>query len=241
MRICPHCNTVNEDDATTCVNCGAVLTKPILALICPKCGKVSPIGTKECPVCHEKLVEQNQQVLNYSIQPPKKKRILGVTLMLLIFGGIFLFISINYSRIAPNRYVKYLGVEFNFQDSQHHTLSKRYFMVKQNNKRYQARFSVAYLGQGKQGRNKMNTSETKKFAAQYRQNPHYTLDVKPTMARLNGPQQVVIRTSRSKILTGYKSRSFEEKIASDTFPCIVKGNSQIKYVHLLSAMARPYE
>lgn len=54
MKKCEKCNTLNDDQAQFCCNCVAKLPG-MLALVCPTCGKVSPIGTKECLVCHTPL------------------------------------------------------------------------------------------------------------------------------------------------------------------------------------------
>lgn len=55
MKKCPYCNTLNPDDAEVCENCGKPLKGQMLALVCPNCGKVNALGSRECSICHTKL------------------------------------------------------------------------------------------------------------------------------------------------------------------------------------------
>ncbi|MBC8743490.1 zinc-ribbon domain-containing protein [Lactobacillus sp. Marseille-P7033] len=113
MKRCPRCNTVNEDTATTCVNCGTVLTPQILALVCPKCGKVSPLGTKTCPVCHEKLTDRHQEIVNHAVTVQKTNKVekLYAWLLIVVFCVLLLIIGTRYSQIKKtvDIYPEYVG------------------------------------------------------------------------------------------------------------------------------------
>ena len=51
---CRNCGAVkNTDEGIPCSNCGAVGGYKF----CPHCGAVTPMGSKECPCCHEELHE----------------------------------------------------------------------------------------------------------------------------------------------------------------------------------------
>lgn len=62
MKKCPYCNTLNPDDAEVCENCGKQLKGQMLALVCPNCGKVNALGSRECSVCHTKLSQSNHLI-----------------------------------------------------------------------------------------------------------------------------------------------------------------------------------
>lgn len=229
MRICPHCNTLNKDEATTCVNCGAVLTKPILALICPKCGKVSPIGAKECPVCHEKLAEQNQQEIIVPVKKPKKKKSLWALLIVVILGGMFMLLGIKVSKIAPVVYQGYIGIEFIYKDHSKKVLYKDYYIVKQNDKSNQTKFSVAYAGRGNKGKTKVSLMERSKLMHSYKKYPHYLIEVKKNRTILTGPQQVILKVPQSAVIG---PKNYEEKIMSTDCSCEMKNNRKIKRVEM---------
>ncbi|MCC4440836.1 zinc-ribbon domain-containing protein [Limosilactobacillus reuteri] len=72
MKKCPYCNTLNPDDAEVCENCGKSLKGQMLALVCPNCGKINALGSRECSVCHTKLSQGNHQLVSRKITPRKK-------------------------------------------------------------------------------------------------------------------------------------------------------------------------
>lgn len=231
MKRCPRCNTVNEDDATTCVNCGTVLTPQILALVCPRCGKVSPLGTKECPVCQEKLAEQNQKMVEQFIKLPKRKNNFWSLVLLIITSITVIFLGLSFTQIKPVIYVKYVALECIYQDKHHSNLYREYYVAKQNNKERQTTFSVAYLGQGNIGKSKINNVEPRKYAHQYHINPHYEFNIKRNKTVLTGPTRVVLNESQSKIIIPDDS---EVKFNTGTFSCRVKDKEKIKYIKILT-------
>ncbi|EEI64630.1 hypothetical protein HMPREF0534_2039 [Limosilactobacillus reuteri CF48-3A] len=44
----------------------------MLALVCPNCGKINALGSRECSVCHTKLSQGNHQLVSRKITPRKK-------------------------------------------------------------------------------------------------------------------------------------------------------------------------
>lgn len=47
MLVCPHCQFENPDTNNFCQNCGGSLTDKT----CPRCGKLTPLDTTQCPHC----------------------------------------------------------------------------------------------------------------------------------------------------------------------------------------------
>ncbi|MCC4340511.1 zinc-ribbon domain-containing protein [Limosilactobacillus reuteri] len=72
MKKCPYCNTLNPDDAEVCENCGKPLKGQMLALVCPNCGKVNALGSREwalCPVKYTDQIDKNFRRLDCGIVP----------------------------------------------------------------------------------------------------------------------------------------------------------------------------
>lgn len=94
MKVCLKCNTINDNDATICENCGAPLPMAMLAIVCPNCGKVCPLKTKECPACHHPLADiQPKKVTVNAVQSPRKnKKLLRWLAIIAIILGAVLFI-----------------------------------------------------------------------------------------------------------------------------------------------------
>lgn len=233
MKICPRCNTVNDDQADHCVNCGAALTKPILALVCPNCGKVSALGTTECPVCHTKLSDDNQKVVKEHLKLPNKKRtIISILLLFLISGALFLVFSVRYSRVAPVIPYRYLGMTVNYQDQHHQTQFTEYYVIKQE-RRGQRQFQMAYLGRGNTGKSRFKLTKSN-FEYQYRHRPHYLLDVKKDETVINRPHRLTIKVPDRKILSVYADPNSKELIIVSSFPrkCTVKGEPKISSVNI---------
>lgn len=231
MKICPQCNTVNDDHASRCVNCGAVLDKPILALICPHCGKVSALGTSECPVCHTKLPQQTPKMVKQAIKAPNKKRtILGILLSILIFGSLFLMFSSHYSQLVPNLHSKYVGLIFDYQDRHHKILFTEYYIAKQQKKGKQ--LQIAYLGRGRVGKSRLNVANN--FAHQFRSSPHYQLTVEKHQTVLNGPHRVIMKIPQNQILHWKRNPHGYEFLDANVFPvdCKVVGNPKVKSINL---------
>ncbi|WP_288490202.1 zinc ribbon domain-containing protein [uncultured Limosilactobacillus sp.] len=233
MKICPRCNTVNDDQADHCVNCGATLTKPILALVCPNCGKVSALGTTECPVCHTKLSNDNQKVVKEHLKLPNKKRtIIGVLLLLIIAGALFLVFSFRYSRVVPVIPYEYLGMTISYQDRHHHTLFTEYYVIKQKEKG-QRKFQMAYLGRGNIGKSRFKLTKAN-FAYQYRHRSHYLLNIKKDETVINRPHRLTIKVPDRKIISAYAEPNSMELIIVSSFPrkCTVQGEPGIDSVNI---------
>ena len=55
---CPHCQTINREDAEFCKECGTSLQEEIL---CPQCGYSNTFDSKFCNKCGSSLTARTTQ------------------------------------------------------------------------------------------------------------------------------------------------------------------------------------
>ena len=223
MKKCPYCNTLNPDDAEVCENCGKPLKGQILALVCPNCGKVNALGSRECSVCHTKLSQGNHQLVSREITPRKNNKRWGY-IALIAFGlSIALFTYLG-TKNASNSLTpdKTEALEFRYFDKNKKVLYNDYCILNNTNTLLRQHFSIAYIGRDAQGARPLKVVSLKKAKKLYRQNKHYSLYVRKRDAIVNGPQRVIIRDGAKTISMnpGRHDKIYQRERDS----CVVKGN-----------------
>lgn len=207
MKICPKCNTKNDDGNIFCQNCGAKLPGT-LALICPQCGKVCALGTKECPVCHTKLNGQPHQVVPESA-PKKANRKLTMILNVLIIG-IFLIV-VGYCAQRTQLSSHYIGAKVVCYDQNHHYQFTEYFVVNEHVDPKDDEFQAAYVGSNKVGAAKLKNVEIGHIDKLYRTHRHYLIKTGHGKAVFTGPQKVSIQMRLKQ-----KSFTLNDSFITDT-------------------------
>ena len=147
MKKCPYCNTLNPDDAEVCENCGKSLKGQILALVCPNCGKVNVLGSRECSVCHTKLSQGNHQLVSRKITPRKNNKRWGY-IALIAFGlsiALFTYLGTKNASnsLTPN---KTEALEFRYFDKDKKVLYNDCYIFNATNSLLRQHFSIAYIG-----------------------------------------------------------------------------------------------
>ena len=231
MKKCPYCNTLNPDDAEVCENCGKSLKGQMLALVCPNCGKVNALGSRECSVCHTKLSQGNHQLVSREITPRKNNKRWGY-IALIAFGlSIALFTYLG-TKNASNSLTpdKTEALEFRYFDKNKKVLYNDYCILNNTNTLLRQHFSIAYIGRDAQGARPLKVVSLKKAKKLYRQNKHYSLYVRKRDAIVNGPQRVIIRDGAKTISMnpGRHDKIYQRERDS----CVVKGNKQVKFIKI---------
>ena len=231
MRKCPYCNTLNPDDAEVCENCGKSLKGQMLALVCPNCGKVNALGSRECSVCHTKLSQGNHQLVSRKITPRKNNKRWGY-IALIAFGlsiALFTYLGTKNASnsLTPN---KTEALEFRYFDKDKKVLYNDYYIFNATNTLLRQHFSIAYIGRDAQGARPLKVVSLKKAKKLYRQNKHYSLYVRKRDAIVNGPQRVIIRDGAKTISMnpGRHDKIYQRERDS----CVVKGNKQVKFIKI---------
>ena len=231
MRKCPYCNTLNPDDAEVCENCGKSLKGQMLALVCPNCGKVNALGSRECSVCHTKLSQGNHQLVSRKIHPEKNNKRWGY-IALIAFGlsiALFTYLGTKNASnsLTPN---KTEALEFRYFDKDKKVLYNDYYIFNATNTLLRQHFSIAYIGRDAQGARPLKVVSLKKAKKLYRQNKHYSLYVRKRDAIVNGPQRVIIRDGAKTISMnpGRHDKIYQRERDS----CVVKGNKQVKFIKI---------
>lgn len=231
MKKCPYCNTLNPDDAEVCENCGKSLKGQILALVCPNCGKVNVLGSRECSVCHTKLSQGNHQLVSRKITPRKNNKRWGY-IALIAFGlsiALFTYLGTKNASnsLTPN---KTEALEFRYFDKDKKVLYNDYYIFNATNTLLRQHFSIAYIGRDAQGARPLKVVSLKKAKKLYRQNKHYSLYVRKRDAIVNGPQRVIIRDGAKTISMnpGRHDKIYQRERDS----CVVKGNKQVKFIKI---------
>lgn len=231
MKKCPYCNTLNPDDAEVCENCGKSLKGQMLALVCPNCGKVNALGSRECSVCHTKLSQGNHQLVSRKITPRKNNKRWGY-IALIAFGlsiALFTYLGTKNASnsLTPN---KTEALEFRYFDKDKKVLYNDYYIFNATNTLLRQHFSIAYIGRDAQGARPLKVVSLKKAKKLYRQNKHYSLYVRKRDAIVNGPQRVIIRDGAKTISMnpGRHDKIYQRERDS----CVVKGNKQVKFIKI---------
>ncbi|AXX74562.1 zinc ribbon domain-containing protein [Limosilactobacillus reuteri] len=231
MKKCPYCNTLNPDDAEVCENCGKPLKGRMLALVCPNCGKVNALGSRECSVCHTKLSQSNHQLVSREITPRKNNKRWGY-IALIAFGlliALFTYLGTKNARnpLTPS---KIETLEFSYFDKNKEGLYKDYYIVNVPNTLLCQHFSIAYIGRNAQGARLLKVVTLKKTKKLYRQNKHYSLYVRKRDVIVSGPQRVIIRNGAEMFSTapGRHNKIYQQGRNS----CVVKGNKQVKLIKI---------
>ena len=231
MKKCPYCNTLNPDDAEVCENCGKSLKGQMLALVCPNCGKVNALGSRECSVCHTKLSQGNHQLVSREITPRKNNKRWGY-IALIAFGlsiALFTYLGTKNASnsLTPN---KTEALEFRYFDKDKKVLYNDYYIFNATNTLLRQHFSIAYIGRDAQGARPLKVVSLKKAKKLYRQNKHYSLYVRKRDAIVNGPQRVIIRDGAKTISMnpGRHDKIYQRERDS----CVVKGNKQVKFIKI---------
>lgn len=231
MKKCPYCNTLNPDDAEVCENCGKPLKGQMLALVCPNCGKVNALGSRECSVCHTKLSQSNHQLVSREITPRKNNKRWGY-IALIAFGlsiALFTYLGTKnaHNSLAPN---KTEALVFRYFDKDKKVLYNDYYILNNTNNLLHQHFSVAYIGRDSQGARLIKVVTLKKAKKLYRQNKHYSLYVRKRDVIVSGPQKVIINDG-AKMLSVNPGR--HDKIYQrGRNSCVVKGNKQVKFIKI---------
>ena len=231
MKKCPYCNTLNPDDAEVCENCGKSLKGQMLALVCPNCGKINALGSRECSVCHTKLSQGNHQLVSRKITPRKNNKRWGY-IALIAFGlsiALFTYLGTKNASnsLTPN---KTEALEFRYFDKDKKVLYNDYYIFNATNTLLRQHFSIAYIGRDAQGARPLKVVSLKKAKKLYRQNKHYSLYVRKRDAIVNGPQRVIIRDGAKTISMnpGRHDKIYQRERDS----CVVKGNKQVKFIKI---------
>ena len=231
MKKCPYCNTLNPDDAEVCENCGKSLKGQMLALVCPNCGKVNALGSRECSVCHTKLSQGNHQLVSRKITPRKNNKRWGY-IALIAFGlsiALFTYLGTKNASnsLTPN---KTEALEFRYFDKDKKVLYNDCYIFNATNTLLRQHFSIAYIGRDAQGARPLKVVSLKKAKKLYRQNKHYSLYVRKRDAIVNGPQRVIIRDGAKTISMnpGRHDKIYQRERDS----CVVKGNKQVKFIKI---------
>ncbi|MQB71734.1 hypothetical protein DN448_08105 [Lactobacillus reuteri] len=231
MKKCPYCNTLNPDDAEVCENCGKPLKGQMLALVCPNCGKVNALGSRECSVCHTKLSQSNHQLVSREVTPRKNNKWWGY-IALIAFGlsiALFTYLGTKnaHNSLAPN---KTEALVFRYLDKDKKVLYNDYYIFNATNTLLRQHFSIAYIGRDAQGARPLKVVSLKKAKKLYRQNKHYSLYVRKRDAIVNGPQRVIIRDGAKTISMnpGRHDKIYQRERDS----CVVKGNKQVKFIKI---------
>lgn len=231
MKKCPYCNTLNPDNAEVCENCGKPLKGQMLALVCPNCGKVNALGSRECSVCHTKLSQSNHQLVSREITPRKNNKRWGyialIAFILLIALFTYLGTKNASNSLTPN---KTEALEFRYFDKNKKVLYNDYYILNNTNNLLYQNFSVAYIGRDSQGARPLKVVTLKKAKKLYRQNKHYSLYVRKRDVIVSGPQKVTINDG-AKMLSvnpGRHNKIYQRGRNS----CVVKGNNQVKSIKI---------
>lgn len=205
MKVCLKCNTINDDDATTCENCGAPLPIAMLAIVCPNCGKVCPLRTKECPVCHHPLtdIQPKKVTVNAPQSPRYNKKLLRWLAIISVILGAALFVYFSKTYTINQNFNKYEGLIVRTYD-QSGTQRGQYCYVIQNQQHYKKsalNLNLAYTGTKVSAIQNQQTVRLKQI---YKQKPHYQLQIRAKQTTITGPQKIVIQISGHKVMNTRK-------------------------------------
>ena len=204
MKKCEKCNILNDDQAHFCWNCGAKLPG-MLALVCPTCGKVSPIGTKECPVCHTPLKQVQQQVVSITRHDkPQHRRLITVVAIAFVTLSMILtgYYLVATRQVQPlERITGYYKIEMSYFDHHHRPLYTDYYIINQTSKRPDAyHLPIAYLGRGAVGKKQVKGISISVMRKAYeRSRQRGQLVMKKYQTVLTCPEKVDISATRRKV------------------------------------------
>lgn len=239
MRICPKCNTKNQDDAVYCINCGAKLPGTMLALVCPNCGKVCPLGTKECPNCHHALPKNSRKVP----MPRQSSRRFSKNFLRAIAGiAVILFVAFMAYSLGKGYTARsnspYTVVTLTYYRSHQTQAMTQYFIVKQHiRSQQQTHFVIAYLGSGKAGQNRVRNNDIGVLRDRFNASTHYRFYIGNKRSNLSGPNRTKIDLSRQYVIRKSDKGSQFPTFKKRLFRCQVNGKPQYRYIHFDSPIA----
>ncbi|MCC4328709.1 zinc ribbon domain-containing protein [Limosilactobacillus reuteri] len=232
MKKCPYCNTLNPDDAEVCENCGKPLKGQMLALVCPNCGKVNALGSRECSVCHTKLNQSNNQLVSREITPRKNNKRWGYVALIAFGLLIALFIYLG-GRYARSTYIpgKIEALEFEYYDGNRKLLYKDYYIFNSTDNLSQTNFSIAYLGKNSSGKNPLRLATLKIANKLYRENKHYTFYCDGQTGIISGPQKIFIKDGAKMIS---RRIGHHDKFRPDPkgYLCKIEGDNRVKFTNI---------
>lgn len=199
MKVCWKCNTVNDDQATNCVNCGAKLPIPMQALVCPNCGKVCSLDTKKCPACGQDLtaVAAKRVLPKVDLQPAKhNKHLLVILAICACVIGIFTFAYLSTHYTADYNQTQYLGLVMNYYDKRKQFIGRTVFVIKghsTNQETSKYRYQLAYLGNTEATTRQFGNRDPVHLRHLFERNPHhYQLTASTKQLQFSGPQQQIV-------------------------------------------------
>lgn len=235
MKVCIKCNTINDDNEEYCTNCGAKLPMPMLAIVCPNCGKVNALGTTECPICHHKLTGIRPEKVMPSVKPPKQNKKL-LRFLAVFFGllGVVIFIFLSQRYTSAYNYTEYMGVKLVYYDQDLHSQAQAYYVIKGGHKQPPKdkpfTLDVAYLGNQKSDQKKFGSCSSRKLAKLYDTHRHYKLHVQAKATEFSGPLQTVISVKQAILLSNGKTPISG---LEGHYPVKVATKPTIKYIKIL--------
>lgn len=170
MKVCLKCNTVNSDQAKTCINCGAKLPIPMLAIVCPHCGKVCARDSDQCPACHYDLSGIKPQTIMPTVEAPHhNRRLLTVIAVMACIVGIIFFVYLGIHYPYQQLHYDYVGIKVRYYDQHHHYCGRNLYLVKRTkNDRLK---KVVNLGSSDQALQKLTTYDINGMRRLYREAP----------------------------------------------------------------------
>ncbi len=231
MKKCPYCNTLNPDDAEVCENCGKPLKGQMLALVCPNCGKVNALGSRECSVCHTKLSQSNHQLVSREITPRKNNKRWGYIALIAFILLIALFTYLG-TKNASNSLIEQKPQVLNIRcyDKDNKTLYNDYYILNSTNNLLRKHFIIAYVGKDSQGAKPLKVVTVKKAQKLYRQSKHYSFYARKRDVIVSGPKKIIIKDGANMILTNPGRHNIIEP--KKLYSCIVKGDKRVKFVDI---------
>ncbi|WP_283621517.1 zinc ribbon domain-containing protein [Limosilactobacillus avium] len=226
MKKCPKCNTINSDDAHFCRYCGAKLPG-MFALVCPKCGKVSPLGTRICPVCHTSLKQAAHQPVATTPYVRRRYRwttklVVAAITVLLALGTIYYVVNTQQLSL-DQRSAGYDEVEMTYYDQHKHRLGADYYIIRGTAKEPDnSRLPVAYIGHNQAGKEQVDGVSVDAMRRAYRRSKqHGELVINAHNTILTVPRRVEITISRKEVRgsNGYFAPSLDTY-----YPVKVSGN-----------------
>lgn len=233
MKVCIKCNTINDDKEEYCTNCGAKLLMPMMALVCPNCGKVSALGTTECPICHHRLSAVRPKMVTDVKTPRQNKKLLRFLAIVFSLIGLVLFIFLSQHYTGEYNYTRYMGIRLSFYDKKTHRQGQAYYVIKGGYKRPAKNkpftLEVAYLGNKNSDEKKFGSCSSWNLSKLYKSHRHYKLYVRPNFAEISGPSKIVINVKQKELISNGKTpiSALKNRRSGE-----VTGNPIITYIRL---------